>query len=40
MRSLFEQIEQRALLGVVGLRRIAGRRTDAAIFFGDQLLDC
>src|SRR5262245_9515296 len=30
-----EQLEQRALLGVVGLRRIAWRRTDAAIFLRD-----
>ena len=32
-----EQAEQRSLLGVVGLRRIAGRRTDAAVFFRDQI---
>src|SRR5262245_17962457 len=32
-----EQLKQRALLGVVGLRRIAGRRTDAALFLRDQL---
>src|SRR4030095_14571672 len=31
-----EQAEQLALLGVVGLRRIARRRTDAAIFLGDE----
>src|SRR6185312_6967352 len=30
-----EQIEQRAFLCVIGLRRIAGCRTDAAIFLGD-----
>src|SRR5262245_5614025 len=30
-----EQLEQSAFLGVVGLRRIAGRRTDAAIFLRD-----
>ena len=30
-----EQIEDRALLSVVGLRRIAGRRADAAILLGD-----
>src|SRR5262249_10575667 len=33
-----EQPEQRALLRVIGLRRIAGRWADAAILFGDQLL--
>ena len=33
-----EQAEQRRLLGVVGLGRIAGRRADAAIVLGDQLL--
>src|SRR5262249_52076880 len=33
-----QQPEQRALLGVIGLRRIAGRWADAAIRFGDQLL--
>src|SRR5262249_26254096 len=33
-----EQSEQRALFGVVGLRRIARRRTDAAILLGDELL--
>ena len=32
-----EQLEQRRLLGVIRLRRITGRRADAAIFFGDQL---
>src|SRR5262249_11149177 len=33
-----EQPEQHALLGVVGLRRIAGRGTDSAILLRDQLL--
>jgi len=33
-----EQLEQCALLGVIGLRRIARRRTDAAILFADQFL--
>ena len=33
-----EQAEDRALLGVVGLGRIAGRRADAAILLRDQLL--
>src|SRR5512144_2825705 len=32
-----QQLEQRALLGVVGLPRITRRRADAAIFLGDQL---
>ena len=37
-RSLgIEQLEERALLGVIGLGRIAGRRADAAVFFVDQL---
>ena len=36
-RLAVEQLEQRCLFGVIGLRRIAGRRADAAIFFGDQL---
>src|SRR3984957_14877980 len=35
-----EQLEQSRFLGVVGLRRIAGRRADAAIFFGDQFVAC
>ena len=34
----FEQIEERALLGVIGLRRIAGRRADAAILLGDEIV--
>ena len=33
----FEQIEQRCLLAVLGLRRIAGRRADATIFFRDEV---
>src|SRR6516165_12532692 len=33
-----EQSEQRALFRVVGLRRIARRRTDAAILFRDELV--
>jgi hypothetical protein len=33
-----EQREQHRLLGVIGLRRIARRRTDAAVFFADQLV--
>src|SRR5512143_1002313 len=33
-----EQVEQCAFLGMVGLRRIAGRRTNAAIFFSDKLI--
>ena len=33
-----EQLEQRPLLGVIGARRIAGRRTDAAVLLGDQLV--
>ena len=33
-----EQPEQRRLLGVVGLGRIAGRRADAAIGLADQLV--
>src|SRR5208282_139462 len=33
-----EQREQRRLFAVVGLRRIAGRRPDAAIFFGDKFI--
>ena len=32
-----EQREQRRLLAVIGLRRIARRRADAAIFLGDQV---
>ena len=32
-----EQGPDRALLGVVGLRGIAGRGADAAVFFADQL---
>src|SRR6185312_15226624 len=32
-----EQAEQRALLGVIGLRGIAGRRADAVITLGDQI---
>src|SRR5690606_6201912 len=31
-----EEVEQRALLGVIRLGRIAGGRPDAAIFFGNQ----
>src|SRR5215203_1214957 len=34
----FEQIEQRALLGMVRLRRIAWRRPDAAIFLRDEIV--
>ena len=37
-RSASSRSENRRLLGVVGLRRIAGRRPDAAIFSVDQLL--
>ena len=37
MTLCLEQTEQRLLLRVIGLRRIARRRTDAAIFFLDQL---
>ena len=33
-----EQIEDGALLGVIGLRRIAGRRANAAIFFRDEIV--
>ncbi len=33
-----EQVEERRLLGVVGLGRISGRGTNAAIGFADQLL--
>ena len=33
-----EQAEQRRLLGVVGLGRIAGRRADAAVGLADQLV--
>src|SRR5262249_30137256 len=33
-----EEREHRALLGMIRLRRITGRRTDAAIALGDQLL--
>jgi hypothetical protein len=33
-----EQAEKRRLLGVIGLRRIAGRRADAAIGLADQLV--
>ena len=33
-----EQAEQRRLLGVVGLRGIAGGRADAAIGFADQVV--
>ena len=36
--SAAEQPEQGLLLGVIGLRRIAGRRPDAAIAFGDQFI--
>jgi hypothetical protein len=35
MRALrAEQLEQRALGGVVGAGRVAGRRADAAVFLG------
>ena len=37
-RGGVEQLEQRALLGVVGLAAVAGRRADAAVALGDQLL--
>src|SRR5580700_10501957 len=36
-RLAVEEGEQRPLLGVVGLRRIAGRRADADIFLSRQL---
>ena len=32
-----EQLEERALFGVVGLGRVAGGGADAAVFFGDQV---
>ena len=32
-----EQVEERALLGVVGLGGIAGRRADAAVLLVDQV---
>jgi hypothetical protein len=37
-RRRVEQLEQRALLGVVGAGRIAGRRPDADVLLGDQLV--
>ena len=37
-RSASSSSEQRLLLGVVGLRRIARRRADAAVFLADQVL--
>ena len=33
-----EQAEQRGLLGVIGLRGIAGRRADAGILFENELI--
>src|SRR5262249_29782157 len=32
-----EQTKKGRLLGMIGLRRIAGRRANAAIFFGDEI---